>query len=51
MAKIAKDIDVGRESLYKSLSKTGNPSFSTVFKIINSIGLKLSVSKQAKGNI
>lgn len=43
MAEMAKRTGVGRESLYKSLSKTGNPSFDTVLKILKNIGLCLTV--------
>ena len=35
---------LGRESLYKSLSKSGNPKLDTVTKILNAIGLRLSVT-------
>ena len=41
MTKIAEDIDCGRESLYKSLSNTGNPSFDTVIKVLSSLGYTL----------
>ena len=41
MAKIAEEIDCGRESLYKSLSNTGNPSFDTVIKVLTSLGYTL----------
>jgi probable addiction module antidote protein len=42
MAKIANNTKLGRESLYKSLSQDGNPSFSTVVKVMNSLGFRLS---------
>jgi probable addiction module antidote protein len=42
MSKIADDTNLGRESLYKSLSQEGNPSFATVIKVMASLGLKLS---------
>lgn len=42
MSKIAETIGVGRTSLYKSLSENGNPSFETVFKVLNAMGFKLS---------
>jgi hypothetical protein len=35
---------LGRESLYRSLSEEGNPSFSTILKVLSAVGLKLSVS-------
>jgi probable addiction module antidote protein len=47
MTKVAKDTQLGRESLYKSLSAEGNPSFTTVLKVLTSFGLKLSVSSAA----
>jgi probable addiction module antidote protein len=39
MTQLAKEIGVCRESLYKSLSPEGNPSFKTVFKIATALGL------------
>ncbi|MCL1905903.1 MAG: putative addiction module antidote protein [Clostridiales bacterium] len=41
MSKIADDVDCGRESLYKSLSQNGNPSFETVIKVLKSLGYVL----------
>lgn len=38
MTQIAKDAGVGRESLYKSLSKDGNPSFQTIANVIHALG-------------
>ena len=38
MSKIAEDTECGRESLYKSLSSSGNPSFETVIKVMSSLG-------------
>ncbi|GHV69956.1 transcriptional regulator [Spirochaetia bacterium] len=42
MAKIADDSGRGRESLYKSLSLEGNPSFETIVKVMASLGFALS---------
>ena len=44
MAQIAADTGLGRESLYKALSKSGNPRFSTVVKVLGSMGLSLQVT-------
>jgi probable addiction module antidote protein len=44
MARIAKASGLGRESLYKALSATGNPEFATVLKVIRALGLKLKVA-------
>jgi len=42
MAYIAETTGLGRESLYKSLSESGNPEFSTVLKVVQALGLKLT---------
>jgi probable addiction module antidote protein len=42
MSKIAGDAGRGRESLYKSFSQGGNPSFETVLKVLASLGFGLS---------
>ena len=44
MAKIADDTNRGRESLYKSLSQGGKPSFETVIKVLASMGFGLRPS-------
>jgi probable addiction module antidote protein len=44
MAKIADDTSKGRESLYKSLSEGGNPSFETILKVLSSMGFGLRPS-------
>ena len=44
MSKIADDINRGRESLYKSLSQGGNPSFETIMKVLSSLGFGLQLS-------
>ena len=43
MTQIAKDAGVGRESLYKSLSKDGNPRFQTIAKVIHALGGRLTI--------
>lgn len=43
MGQIAKEAGVGRESLYKSLDKDGNPSFRTISKVINALGGRLVI--------
>ncbi len=44
MSEMAKNINVGRQSLYKSLSKDGKPAFETISKILNEFNLKFSVT-------
>ena len=42
MTSIARDAGVSRESLYKSLSANGNPSFQTVTKVSRALGLQVN---------
>ena len=41
MSQIARETGLGRESLYKALSPTGNPEFATILKVVGALGLKL----------
>ena len=43
MGQIAKEAGVGRESLYKSLSHDGNPSFATILKVVHALGGRISI--------
>ena len=43
MSSIAKEANVSRESLYRSLSAEGNPSFQTISKVLASMGLRLTI--------
>ena len=43
MGQIAEAAGVGRESLYKSLIKDGNPSFQTIAKVIHALGGRLTI--------
>lgn len=47
MTQLAKDTGITRDGLYKALSPNGNPSFSTVQKVIKAFGLKLDVGVPA----
>jgi len=38
---IADDTKRSRESLYKSLSQAGNPSFETIIKVLSALGFGL----------
>ena len=44
MSQVARDAGLSRESLYKALSETGNPSFSTVLKVARALGVKFHAS-------
>jgi len=41
MSQVARDAGLSRESLYKALSETGNPSFATVLKVARALGMRL----------
>ncbi|HEV2543527.1 MAG TPA: addiction module antidote protein [Methylobacterium sp.] len=44
MAGIAERAGLGRESLYKALSETGNPGLSTVLGVLRALDLRMTVS-------
>jgi probable addiction module antidote protein len=41
MAQVARDSGLSRESLYKALSGDRSPSFDTILKVVQALGLKL----------
>jgi probable addiction module antidote protein len=46
MSQIAKDTGLSRESLYKALGEEGNPEFGTVLRVLQALGLRLSIQSQ-----
>lgn len=48
MSQVAKESGLARESLYRSLGAGGNPEFTTVFKVLSSMGLRLTVGKSGE---
>lgn len=43
IGQVAEDTGLGRESLYKTLSKNGNPKLRTLQQVLHGFGLRLSV--------
>lgn len=41
MTQVARDAGLSRESLYRALSADGNPEFSTVWKVMRALRVKL----------
>lgn len=41
MGRLANETGLTREGLYKTLSRDGNPIFSSILKVIRALGLKL----------
>lgn len=48
MSQVARDAGLGRESLYKALSPTGNPELATILKVVSALGLRLHAAPAAK---
>ncbi|WP_024513296.1 addiction module antidote protein [Bradyrhizobium sp. ARR65] len=46
MSQVARKTGLARESLYRSLDPKGNPEFTTVLKVLSSIGLRLEVKPE-----
>ena len=44
MSAIARDTGLGRESLYKALGGASRPEFATINRVIESLGLQISVT-------
>ena len=47
MTQVAREAGLGRESLYKALSPSGNPEFATILKVVAALGLQLHASPAA----
>ena len=46
MTQLSKDTGLGRESLYKALSSTGNPELATIIRVVRALGLRLHATPQ-----
>jgi probable addiction module antidote protein len=44
MTRVAAAAGLGRESLYKALSRDGNPGLATILRVVKALGLRLHVS-------
>lgn len=44
MSEVARQAGLSRASLYKALTEGGNPEFATVLKVIQALGLKLTIA-------
>ncbi len=44
MSKVAKQSGLSRESLYKALSKDGNPSLDTILRVARAVGVRFHAS-------
>ena len=48
MTKLSKSTGIGRELLYQSFSKTGNPQASTLFKVMKALNIGLVTRRTPK---
>ena len=44
MSRLAREIGMSREGLYKALSDNGNPSFATVMRITRALGMHVRIT-------
>ena len=44
MSRLAREIGMSREGLYKALSENGNPSFATVIRIARALGMQVRIT-------
>ncbi len=44
MAEVARRAEVGEQSLFRALSENGNPTITTVNKVLHALGLRLGVT-------
>lgn len=51
MTQVAREAGLGRESLYKALSATGNPEFETILRVISAVGLRLHAAPAAAKSV
>jgi len=47
MAQIAKELNLDRVGLYKSLAPDGNPSFKTVYRLFDILGLRMKLEQKS----
>ena len=49
MASVAEKAHLNRENLYRMLSEKGNPEIKSIFSLLRSMGLKLTIEPKGKG--
>jgi probable addiction module antidote protein len=47
MGAIARDTELNRQNLYKSLSNDGRPEFATVMKVLDALGIQLKAEMKS----
>ncbi len=49
MSQLAQETGLARESLYQALSENGNPTYSTLRKVMDALGVRFSVQPLSGG--
>jgi probable addiction module antidote protein len=47
MVQLARELNLDRAGLYKALSPKGNPSFTTVSKVLDNLGFNIRIEQRA----
>ena len=47
MAHLARELNINRRGLYKALAPDGNPSFKTVFKLLDLLGMRIRLEQKS----
>ena len=51
ITKVARQVGMSRQALYKALSADGNPEFATVIKVANALGFHLVLEPNTAENV
>jgi probable addiction module antidote protein len=47
MSRLARELNLNRKGLYKAFSMEGNPSFKTVYKLLDNLGLRIRIEPKS----
>ena len=47
MSRLARELNLNRKGLYKAFSMEGNPSFKTVCKLLDNLGLRIRIEPKS----
>lgn len=47
MSEVAREVGVNRQALYKALSKDGNPTLDTLFRVMKALHLRMKIEPEA----
>jgi probable addiction module antidote protein len=48
--KVAEESGIARQALYKMLSGQGNPSFKNIYKLLEAVGLELTIKSRKRAS-